>query len=378
VFDQEAPPASDNDKPGRRLRSARQDQGLTLDRVAADLHLAPAIIEAVERGDYDALPGPVFVAGYIRNYARLLGLDPDPLLASYRAARPQHEPLRSSAGPILVPRPPTGGGKLALGLAGLGALLLAVGLAFLGWQGRLPAGAWFRSEPSAVEPEATEPDLAEPDVTDSMNTEPGGTRSIPASGSEDDSKARSGIAPPAPDPSEGPPPAEPAADAPPRRPSSGGTEATARIAAARTEAAPGAGSGRLPGSATPGAEMGPLPGASPAAGAVPTATDQDPAAAAGETGAAAARGRSEIALSFDGLCWVDVRDSARTFKLFGEMKKGDRRVLAGEPPYKITLGNAAVTRITIDGKEFDLNAVSRGGVARFTLDPDTWDEKPSN
>ena len=75
-------------------------------------------------------------------------------------------------------------------------------------------------------------------------------------------------------------------------------------------------------------------------------------------------------MSFSGPCWVDVRDSESKYKLFGEMKKGDRHVLKGTPPYSVILGNAAAVQITVDGEAIDISAMSRGNVARFTLDPD--------
>ena len=52
------------------------------------------------------------------------------------------------------------------------------------------------------------------------------------------------------------------------------------------------------------------------------------------------------------------------------MKKGDRYVLKGKPPYSYILGNVGAVRITVGGKPLDLGPVSRGSVARFTLDAD--------
>ena len=50
------------------------------------------MIESLERDDYEALPSRVFVIGYIRKYACRVGLDPEPLVAAYRAAVPEAEP----------------------------------------------------------------------------------------------------------------------------------------------------------------------------------------------------------------------------------------------------------------------------------------------
>jgi cytoskeleton protein RodZ len=76
-----------------------------------------------------------------------------------------------------------------------------------------------------------------------------------------------------------------------------------------------------------------------------------------------------VVLEFRGPCWIDVRDSAKSFSLTGEMNNGDRRVLGGTPPYSLILGNANSARVTVNGVPFDLARVSKGNVARFKLDP---------
>ena len=68
--------------PGHRLRQARLTQGLEIARVANQLHLSEAMVEALERDDFAQIPA-VFVKGYIANYGRLLGLPADPLLAAH-------------------------------------------------------------------------------------------------------------------------------------------------------------------------------------------------------------------------------------------------------------------------------------------------------
>lgn len=66
---------------GQTLREAREAQGMTLEDAAARLRLMHRQIEAMETGDFDGLGQPVFARGFVRNYARLLGLAPDALLA---------------------------------------------------------------------------------------------------------------------------------------------------------------------------------------------------------------------------------------------------------------------------------------------------------
>ncbi|THF59319.1 helix-turn-helix domain-containing protein [Pseudothauera rhizosphaerae] len=66
---------------GEILRGAREMHGLTVANVAQMLKLGSRQIEAMEAGRFDLLPGPAFARGFLRNYARQLGLDPEPLIS---------------------------------------------------------------------------------------------------------------------------------------------------------------------------------------------------------------------------------------------------------------------------------------------------------
>ena len=66
--------------PGTALAAARTAQNLSVADVARQLKLSASQVAALEAGEYERLPGPVFVRGFVRNYARLLRLDPDRLL----------------------------------------------------------------------------------------------------------------------------------------------------------------------------------------------------------------------------------------------------------------------------------------------------------
>ena len=65
---------------GARLRAARAARDLSINDVAQALKLGPRQVEALERGDWQGLPGQTFIRGFIRNYARLLQIDPAPLM----------------------------------------------------------------------------------------------------------------------------------------------------------------------------------------------------------------------------------------------------------------------------------------------------------
>lgn len=75
-----APPVSIG--AGAMLRAAREAAGLSVDAVAQQLKLAPRQVGAIESGDFAQLPGRTFVRGFVRNYARLVKLDADVVLAA--------------------------------------------------------------------------------------------------------------------------------------------------------------------------------------------------------------------------------------------------------------------------------------------------------
>src|SRR5690606_7822751 len=71
--------------PGARLRTERKRQNLSEQDVSARLHLSMTYLKALEADDYDRLPEPAFVKGYVRNYARLLGLPAEALVQDFQA-----------------------------------------------------------------------------------------------------------------------------------------------------------------------------------------------------------------------------------------------------------------------------------------------------
>jgi len=69
-------------RPGRVLADARTEKNLSVAEVAQQLKLSTGQVEALEADAYDRLPGPVFVRGFVRNYARLLDLDGEALVSA--------------------------------------------------------------------------------------------------------------------------------------------------------------------------------------------------------------------------------------------------------------------------------------------------------
>jgi cytoskeletal protein RodZ len=97
------------DELGHILREARDTKGLTLSEVQEQTRISQRYLEALEVGDYDLLPSPVHVRGFLRNYARFLNLDPEPLLERYefgQSQRPRKKQPPQITNPVEPVAPP--------------------------------------------------------------------------------------------------------------------------------------------------------------------------------------------------------------------------------------------------------------------------------
>lgn len=70
---------------GRVLKEERERQGITCQAFADSLRMGKEQLEALENGDRDNLPEPVFICGMLRRVAQKLGLDPGPLVQQFQA-----------------------------------------------------------------------------------------------------------------------------------------------------------------------------------------------------------------------------------------------------------------------------------------------------
>ncbi len=82
--------------PGERLQAARIQQGLSIDDVANRMHLSSGILEAIEENNFDEITAPIFVKGYLRAYARIVGLDEDDMIQQYAQYYSGEDPPISS------------------------------------------------------------------------------------------------------------------------------------------------------------------------------------------------------------------------------------------------------------------------------------------
>ena len=72
---------------GKELQSKREQLGYSLKEVAEHTRIRKVYLESIEQGQLDALPGQAYITGFVRVYARHLGLDSDDLLARLNASQ---------------------------------------------------------------------------------------------------------------------------------------------------------------------------------------------------------------------------------------------------------------------------------------------------
>ncbi|MDX1487612.1 MAG: DUF4115 domain-containing protein [Acidiferrobacterales bacterium] len=144
--------------PGKRLYEARMRAQLSAEQVAEMLHLSTHQIAALEQDEFDRLPGPTYVRGYLRNYAQLLGLPSDEIVQSYSRSNGAVRTARRNA---LAPEPEVTTRDATVRLATLLVAVTLILLAVVWWQGRSskptipePISQMEQEAPPGVEPDA--------------------------------------------------------------------------------------------------------------------------------------------------------------------------------------------------------------------------------
>lgn len=173
---------------GERLRREREMRGITLDEISESTKISRRHLESLEKEDFEALPGGIFNKGFVRAYARYLGLDEDQAVADYSSvsaetsAPPERFPLdvHEKPDPQLNPR------RSAIPLVLAVVALLAV-LAVLWARNRARRSeAPINSAPptaAATSPQAGSPSFAAPATpSDTSATPTAATPTLPAAG----------------------------------------------------------------------------------------------------------------------------------------------------------------------------------------------------
>ena len=128
-------PGPGADPLGERLVAAREARGIDLLRAERETKIRRTYLAALERGDYAALPGAVYVRGFLRNYAAYLGLDPEEAVAQWHRDAPAGAPEPSIVMPQALTAPRKGLVlSSSLVVAAVVTLVVLAILAYIGFQ----------------------------------------------------------------------------------------------------------------------------------------------------------------------------------------------------------------------------------------------------
>jgi cytoskeleton protein RodZ len=162
---------------GALLRETRESLGLSVGEVAQQLKFAPRQLEALEREEFNDLPGGTFVRGMLRSYARLLKLDPEPLVG-HVASRFTAPDAGSLAARYSQPVPFSDSARRStfvyLGLS-LGVLALGGGVAYEWYREHSAPARVAVAKGAAALPEArpaAQPKVAEEKLVDAVKAAP--------------------------------------------------------------------------------------------------------------------------------------------------------------------------------------------------------------
>lgn len=167
---------------GETLRAERRRQRRTLADAAAETRVRESYLAAIEQEEFAALGGDVYARGFIRLYARYLGLDAEALVAVYRDEHEHPEEITAIPGATFDDiLPPMGGPRVrhAPVFAALGVVLVLVTLFFFG---RSRGGGEPTDDPSAPGPAPTEVAAADGQAADPLATPTDGVTEATLSG----------------------------------------------------------------------------------------------------------------------------------------------------------------------------------------------------
>lgn len=296
---------------GGQLRKAREAASLSIDDIASDLRIHVKYIEALEKNNFEILNGPTYVKGYIRNYARLLEIDVDPLIESYQSSVGD-EPAWSAS----HPRKKESTHRKSM-LTGSVIVTLALLALFGVWL--LESGYLDRYQVDTTQAESAPGIVAAPESTGVDDA----TQEVAAK-------------------SEGMTIKEQVQALNPQAAIS--TETPADETQSKTEES----------SQSPQAE-------SSTENVIILGEDDFITAPGGE-------GTDEIIITLTEECWVEIKDATSYQLIHGLLKAGDIKVVLGTAPFQVFLGNAKVVQMDFNGIDYDIAAKTRrNGTARFAL-----------
>lgn len=322
--------------PGATLASQREAMGWTIEQVAEQLKLAVRQVVAIEAGDYAALPSPAVTRGFVRAYAKILRLDPAPLVAMVPMDNPVPE---ETGGTVRANRPtsfshsrsryPTHGKRSGLPLAWIAGVVVVAAAAGAAWHFGLVKmpGSETAANNEAVLHAPVETTSATTPATDTVQNPTVPLISVPApAGADGAAGAATGT-------NASTTPAAPAATAP--------------------AAAPGA---------TTGAPAAATTAPAATAAATPAATTTAPAATA-----PAATGASTLVLNVREDSWIEVRPKGGKALISRLVRAGSTETIEVPGTATLVVGNPTGVSATLGGAAVALPPVPGKTISRVTL-----------
>jgi cytoskeleton protein RodZ len=335
--------AANRVNPGETLRQARESNGWSLAEVALKLNLTVNSLSNLEAGAFDKLPGHTFARGYIRAYAKLLGMDQTVLVQQFDQSTGT-DSQGSSVHALGRIEEPVRVSHTILRIVSLLLLIAVIGGGFVWWQDQtsLRTKDLISLSPEHVEVEGADGttqihplDEPEDQAVAEGQAENSTALALPQSESAAEAPADTATAPAA----------EPAAPAAPATPAPAApTHNAAPVVAAPVAPAPTA----------------PVVSTPPATASV-TPTIPAP------TAAATTAGQGQVQLQFTADCWTQVTDGSGKVLLSGLKRKGDSVSLSGKPPFAVRLGYARGAQVSYNGQVVDVAPFTSGETARLKL-----------
>ncbi|WP_248739312.1 helix-turn-helix domain-containing protein [Pseudomonas sp. MWU12-2029] len=333
--------AANRVNPGETLRQARESNGWSLAEVALKLNLTVTSLTNLEAGAFDKLPGHTFARGYIRAYAKLLGMDQAVLVQQFDQSTGT-DSQGSNVHALGRIEEPVRVSHTILRIVSLLLLIAVIGGGFVWWQDQtsLRTKDLTSLAPEHVEVEGADGttqihpiDEPEDQAVTEGQTEGATALALPQSETAAESTGAEPVVPAA-------VPAAPAA-----------TPAAPAHAPAPVVATPAAPALNVP--ATPAPTV-----AAPVVPATPAPTAETAAPAAGE---------GQVQLQFTADCWAQVTDGRGKVLFSGLKHKGDSVSVAGKPPLAVRLGVARAAQVSYNGQPVDVAPFTSGETARLKL-----------
>ncbi|WP_285375325.1 RodZ family helix-turn-helix domain-containing protein [Pseudomonas sp. lyk4-TYG-107] len=325
--------------PGETLRQARESNGWSLAEVALKLNLTVTSLSNLEAGAFDKLPGHTFARGYIRAYAKLLGMDQTVLVQQFDQSTGT-DSQGSNVHALGRIEEPVRVSHTILRIVSLLLLIAVIGGGFVWWQDQTSQRS---KDVTSLAPEHVEVEGAD------------GTTQIHPIDEPEDQAVAEGQAEGA------------TALALPQAETTAESTGAEPVAPATAPAAPAATTPAAPVHTPAPVVAAPAPNA-PATPA-PTVTAPVVAATPAPTAEAAvpAAGDGQVQLQFTADCWAQVTDGRGKVLFSGLKHKGDSVSVSGKPPLAVRLGVARAAQVSYNGQPVDIAPFTSGETARLKL-----------